>query len=103
MLCQALWELIYNEVDDDVEEVGISVLTAYGVDVVANDSTLAGTSEHHFEVDIKWTNEEKHVLDEVSNKVEVLERKVEEKMDDVKNEILQEMDIMMETLVQKPG
>ena len=39
----------------------------------------------------------------LERKLEVLERKVEEKMDDVKNEILQEMDIMMENLVQKLG
>merc|ERR1712194_484588 len=75
----SLWELISNEVGDYVEEVGISVLTALGADVVAR-RRLAGTSERHFELDVKWPTGGSHVLDEVKNhhseKVDRLEAKI---------------------------
>jgi len=58
-----LWELIYNEVGNYVEEVGTSLLAALGADVVTTDRRLAGTSERHFEMEVKWPNGGKHILE----------------------------------------
>jgi len=73
----SLWELIYNEVGDYVEEVGTSVLTALGADVVATDRRLTGTSERHFEMEVKWPNGGKHILDEMQDQVQKVEAKVD--------------------------
>ena len=65
----SLWELISNEVGNNVEEVGTSVLTALGANVVTT-RRLAGTSEKHFEYDVTWPTGGNHVLEEVKNYLE---------------------------------
>ena len=82
----SLWELISNEVGNYMEEVGISVLTALGADVVTN-RCLAGTSERHFELDVKWPNRGNHVLEEVKNHHSEKVGQVEDKVDQVVDEI----------------
>jgi outer membrane murein-binding lipoprotein Lpp len=82
----SLWELISNEVGDYVEEVGISVLTALGADVVVS-RRLAGTSERHFELDVTWPNGGNHILDEVKNHVRQVEDKVSGKVIRVEDKV----------------
>ena len=76
-----LWELISSEVGNYVEEVGTSVLTALGADVVTTGRYLSGTGERHFEVDVKWPNGGNHIVEEVKNHhslaIEALEDKIE--------------------------
>jgi len=90
-----LWELISHEVGDYVEEVGTSMLTALGANVVTTDRHLAGTGERHFEVDVKWPNGGSHILEEVENHhslaIEALEeklnRKIDQKIDQVESKV----------------
>merc|ERR1712194_285524 len=106
----SLWELISSEVGNHVEEVGTSVLTALGANVVST-RPLAGTSERHFEFDVKWPNGGSHVLDEVKNHLEEVKKhhsgqigdkvqQMEVKMDEVKNQIVDKVH-KMETKVVK--
>ena len=86
----SLWELISNEVGNYMEEVGISVLTALGADVVAN-RRLAGTSERHFELDVKWPNGGNHVLEEVKNHHSEKVGQVEDKVDQLEAKIVSQV------------
>ena len=73
-----------------MEEVGISVLTALGADVVAN-RRLAGTSERHFELDVKWPNRGNHVLEEVKNHHSEKVGQVEDKVDQLEAKIVSQV------------
>ena len=95
-----LWELIYNEVGDYVEEVGSSLLTALGADVVSTDRRLAGTSERHFEMEVKWPNGGKHILDEVQNQVKEKVEKVEAKVDKLTQQ-MEQMEEKVDKLAQQ--
>ena len=93
-----------------MEEVGTSLLTALGADVVTTDRRLAGTSERHFEMDVKWPNGGKHILDEMQNQVQQVEAKVdklaqqmEEKVDKLAQHIIEEVKGVMEKLLQNMG
>ena len=105
----ALWKLIYNEVGDYVEEVGTSLLTALGADVVETDRRIAGTSERHFEMKAKWPNGDKHILDEMRSQVQEVETKVDklaQQMKHMKGVMAQQMEEVkgvMERLLQKLG
>ena len=89
----SLWELISNEVGDYVEEVGISVLTALGADVVTS-RRLAGISERHFELDVKWPNGGNHVLEEVKNHHSEKATQIEDKVDQLNHQIEAKMSKM---------
>ena len=110
----SLSEVISNEVVDYVEEVGISVLAALGADVTTPRKRLVGTSERHFEMDVKWPTGGQHILDEVKNHhsqalgpVENKVVSVEGKLNQMENKVgelaeqIRDMRDMMKALLEK--
>jgi len=85
----SLSEVISNEVADYVEEVGTSVLAALGADVTTTRKRLVGTSERHFEMDVKWPNGGQHILDEVKNHHSQALGPVENKVVSVEGKLIQ--------------
>ena len=77
---KSLWELISNEVADHVEEVGTSVLSALGANVLST-RPWTGTSERHFDFDVTWPNGESHVLAYLEDKMEDKLNKMDDKFD----------------------
>merc|ERR1712028_219998 len=88
----SLWQLVSNEVSDYMEEVGTSVLTALGADVQATERHLAGTGERHFELDVKWPNGGKHILDEVGIGLKNQLREIKSQMAEMKEKQAKDME-----------
>merc|ERR1712194_139207 len=96
----SLSEVISNEVADYVEEVGTSVLAALGADVTTTRKRLVGTSERHFEMDVKWPNGGQHILDEVKNHHSQALGQMENKVGELAEQI-RDMKGMMKVLLEK--
>ena len=98
------WELISGEVANHVEEVGTSVLTALGANVVTT-RRLAGTSEKHFEYDVTWPNGGNHVLEEVkiqiAHQVDKMETKIADQVDKMETKMIAKIESMFERLLEQ--
>ena len=74
-----------------MEEVGTSVLSALGANVVST-RRFAGTGVGHFDFDVKWPNGGSHVLEEVKNHLEGVKKHLSEKVSQVEVKIEDKME-----------